>query len=80
MLHPGATLEFPPKEVAFVQEEDQGGYLEEFGGTDGAPEEERVFETIYTWIFQEAFVKTGNGWWEVSQIKGHEAFTYGQLR
>lgn len=58
VLHHNARLQFTLENITFVEEKDEGCFGQEFGGTDGAPEEEGVFETIDLRVFLEAFVET----------------------
>jgi hypothetical protein len=54
-----ARLEFEFEEVAFIEEEDEVDGLEEFVGDDGAPEDERIFESVHAGIFCENLIKCG---------------------
>lgn len=58
VLHHNPRLQFTFENIAFVEEEDKGRFGQQFRGTDGAPEEAGVFETVDLGVFLEAFVET----------------------
>lgn len=62
LAHEYPTLQFPFENIILVEEDDQGGMLENWIAADILPEIQGIFQSVNGTILEKLLVKTRDGW------------------